>query len=183
MFSLHRAAAIRCYVELCLRDGGLTHLPRAVAMLAPLLPAATAGIAPTHGCASTEYDDLQFGTQQLLLRRVALQGLIDLAQTWGEPTLTAELQTAAAAGHGRVRDITARFAIIGVDDGGTQAAAPAALTAVGREVPGVVPILLRLTEGVVRKFQVPFCSLGGGRWVPFTWWLSQQCWLCKQLLP
>ncbi|GLC49718.1 hypothetical protein PLESTB_000279300 [Pleodorina starrii] len=164
-----RAAAVRCYVELCLRDGGLAQLPRAVAMLLPMLPAChgSAGTsAYAAAAAAVDYDDEEdrdFAAQQQLPRRVALQGLMDLALTWGEPTLTAELRKAAAAvaGRQRVEAVTARLATLGMDVDAAaaeeglqeQAAAAAAAAVTGPAAQGVVPILLRLTEGVAKRMQ------------------------------
>ncbi|GLI71247.1 hypothetical protein VaNZ11_016370 [Volvox africanus] len=155
-----RAAAVRCYVELCLRDGGLEHVPRAIAMLAPKLSSATAAA----GGAVANDDDLEFAAQQLLLRRVALQGLVDLALTWGEPTVTAELKkaVAAAADCHQINDVTAQLEALGMDqdkavarsvDAGAAAATEAAAARSSHVAGGVVPILMRLTEGAVRKFQ------------------------------
>ncbi|GIL54559.1 hypothetical protein Vafri_10309 [Volvox africanus] len=155
-----RAAAVRCYVELCLRDGGLEHVPRAIAMLAPKLSSAAAACGGSaYGAVATD-DDLEFAAQQQLPRRVALQGLVDLALTWGEPTVTAELKKAvtAAASCRQVDDVTAQLEALGMDpdkaaarsvDAGAAAAAAGSPHVAG----GVVPILMRLTEGAVRKFQ------------------------------
>ncbi|EFJ47474.1 hypothetical protein VOLCADRAFT_105050 [Volvox carteri f. nagariensis] len=139
-----RAAAIRCYVELCLRDGGAAHLPRAGAVLAPLLPAvaASSAAAATATVAYDGDDDRDFVAQQQLPRRVALQGLLDLSLTWGEPTLTTELRkaTAAAEGQRHVDDVTAQLATLGMNGSGSgqqPTAAAAAAAAAGSERHGV----------------------------------------------
>ncbi|GFR49729.1 hypothetical protein Agub_g11886, partial [Astrephomene gubernaculifera] len=102
-----RAAAVRCRVVLCLRDGGLEQLPRAITLLAPLLP--LPGLdqpEPQHQQSPEEQQ------RQQLPRRAALQGLIDLALTWGEPSVSRELAAAVAAAARRrgVDAVTAQLA-------------------------------------------------------------------------
>ncbi|KAG2436036.1 hypothetical protein HYH02_011748 [Chlamydomonas schloesseri] len=169
-----RAAAVRCHVVLALREGGLERvLPAALAAMLPLLPLPGAASAASGTPSSRKEAEWQ-----QLPRRAAVQGLVDLALLWGEPAVTAALRRAVAvaaavagATAAQVEAVTSRMAAVGVmevdgegdqGDAGAGAAAEqegAGAAAGAQAVPppqaavGVVPLLLQLTEGLVRKLQ------------------------------
>ncbi|KXZ47779.1 hypothetical protein GPECTOR_33g661 [Gonium pectorale] len=111
------AAAVQCRVLLCLRDGGQSQLQQAVAEIAPLV----LGLVANHAGVRKGDVDADFIEGIQLPQRAALQAMVDLAVTWGEPAVTAAL----GAVHARsgVEAVTAQMETLGMEVDGAPATA------------------------------------------------------------
>ncbi len=177
-----RCAALRCHVLLCLRDGGQHHLARAAAVLRAALYGTADGptgqpLSPApsqqHSARGKPRRDQQAkqsriggaagtGGEAVELQRQAVQGLVDLAVTWGVGLVDKALAAAveAAARRRRVDAVAERLAAAGLEggdgqgDGEEQQRDGGSREGLKARDAGVVRTLLRFTDGMVRVLQV-----------------------------
>lgn len=178
-----RCAALRCHVLLCLRDGGQQHLTRAAAVLRAALYGTADGptgqlLSPApsqqHSARGKPRRDQQAkqsrngcgaagtGGDAVELQRQAVQGLVDLAVTWGVGLVDKALAAAveAAARRRRVDAVAERLAAAGLEgvdvpgDGEQQERDGGSGEGFKARDAGVIRTLLRFTDGMVRVLQV-----------------------------